>query len=74
MADETSGKTRHVKGKIKEGIGELLGDSKLEREGRLSQVEGRAEQDASRAEAELNEAAARKAAAETARKRSERSS
>ena len=52
MADDIDGKATHVAGKIKEGIGELLGDAKLEREGKLDQVEGRAEQDQARAEAE----------------------
>jgi uncharacterized protein YjbJ (UPF0337 family) len=71
MADETSGKAKHVGGKIKEGVGDLLGDRKMKREGRLAQQEGEAEQDASRAEKELEEATNRKLGARTERKRSE---
>lgn len=67
MADDIDGKATHVAGKIKEGIGELLGDARLEREGELDQVEGRAEQDQARAEAEASEAALRRAAARQAK-------
>ena len=67
MADDISGKATHVTGKIKEGIGELLGDAKLEREGELDQMEGRAEQDQARAEEAVDEAAMRRAAARQAR-------
>lgn len=56
MADETKGKTDHVGGKIKEGVGEVLGDRKMEREGRLDQKKGRAEQDEARAEEKAKEA------------------
>ncbi len=67
MADETRGKAQHLGGKIKEGVGDLLGDSQLEREGRLDQMEGRAEQDQERAEEAMTEAARRKAAARRAK-------
>jgi uncharacterized protein YjbJ (UPF0337 family) len=67
MADDISGKATHVTGKIKEGVGELLGDARLEREGELEQVEGRAEQDQARAETQASEAALRRAAARQAR-------
>ena len=67
MADDITGKATHVTGKIKEGIGELLGDAKLEREGELDQMEGRAEQDQARAEAAAEEAAMRREAARQAR-------
>jgi uncharacterized protein YjbJ (UPF0337 family) len=67
MADDTSGKATHVGGKIKEGIGEFLGDRSLEREGRLDQMEGQAEQDQARAEDAALEAAERKAAARRAK-------
>lgn len=67
MADEASGKGTHLGGKIKKGLGELLGDSELEREGRLDQVEGRAEQDQARAEEKAMEAAQRRAAAKQAK-------
>lgn len=67
MADEATGKGKHVGGKVKEGLGELLGDNELEREGRLDQMSGRAEQDQARAEEEALEAAQRRAAAERAK-------
>ena len=67
MADDIEGKATHVAGKIKEGVGELLGDAKLEREGELDQMEGRAEQDQARAEAAAGEAAMRRAAARQAK-------
>lgn len=71
MADDVNGKAKHVEGKVKEGVGELLGDRKLKREGKLAQHEGEAEQDAARAQERLEEATDREAAARAARKRSE---
>ena len=73
MADDLNGKAKHVEGKVKEGVGELLGDRKLKREGKLAQHEGAAEQDAARAQEKLEEATEREAAARAARKRSESS-
>jgi uncharacterized protein YjbJ (UPF0337 family) len=67
MADEINGKIKHVGGKIQEEVGELLGDSKMKREGRLSQVEGEAEQDQDRAEDAAEDAALRKNAAKRAK-------
>jgi uncharacterized protein YjbJ (UPF0337 family) len=67
MADGTRGKATHLGGKIKEGIGELLGDRELKRDGQLDQVEGEAEQDQLRAEEAAAEAAARRAAARAAK-------
>ena len=67
MADEMDGKIKHVGGKIKEEVGELLGDSKMKRDGRLSQIEGEAEQDMDRAEDAVEEAALRKNAARRAK-------
>jgi uncharacterized protein YjbJ (UPF0337 family) len=67
MADDTRGKTTHLGGKIKEGVGDLLGDRKLKREGKLDQMEGRAEQDQARAQDEALEAAERKEAARRAK-------
>lgn len=72
MADDLNGKATHLGGKIKEGIGDLLGDRKLEREGRLDQMEGAAEQDASRAEEALREASVRKEMAREAKVRNDR--
>lgn len=68
MADDITGKGQHLGGKVKEGMGDLLGDRELEREGRLDQMEGKAEQDQARAQEEMREAAARKAAAERAKR------
>lgn len=67
MADDIGGKGKHLGGKLKEGIGDLLGDRELEREGRLDQMEGRAEQDQVRAEEALREANARRNAARNAK-------
>ena len=72
MGSDLGGKAKHVGGKIKEGVGEALGDRKLKREGRLQQIEGEAEQDASRAEDDLEEATEREVAARQARKISEK--
>jgi len=41
MADDLTGKLDHLVGKVKEGVGDLLGDRQIEREGRLDQMEGR---------------------------------
>jgi uncharacterized protein YjbJ (UPF0337 family) len=63
MADDVSGKATHLGGKIKEGVGDLLGDRKLKTEGQLEQEEGTAEQDAARAREAVEEAEARRLAA-----------
>ncbi|HEX6037098.1 CsbD family protein [Longimicrobium sp.] len=68
MADDLNGKATHLGGKLKEGLGDLLGDRQMKTEGRLEQVEGVAEQDAARAEEELREANARRLAAEQAQR------
>jgi uncharacterized protein YjbJ (UPF0337 family) len=67
MADELNGKIKHVGGKIQEEVGELLGDKKMKREGKLSQVEGEAEQDLDRAADAVEDAALRKNAARRAK-------
>jgi uncharacterized protein YjbJ (UPF0337 family) len=67
VADDINGKGKHLGGKIKEGIGDLLGDRQMEREGRLDQMEGQAEQDQVRAEEAMREASARRAAAQNAK-------
>jgi uncharacterized protein YjbJ (UPF0337 family) len=71
MADETKGKAEHLGGKIKEGIGEALGDRKLKREGRLDQVKGEAEQDEARARKKAEEARDRKLGAEIEKERAD---
>lgn len=68
MADDATGKATHLGGRIKEAIGDLLGDRRIKTEGRLEQQEGVAEQDAARAERELHEANLRRAAAERAQR------
>ena len=72
MADDLEGKAKHVKGKVKESVGELLGDRKMKVEGQLSQKEGEAEQDAARAEKTLDEARERELDARIARKQIEK--
>jgi len=67
MADDLSGKMTHLGGRIKEGIGDLLGDRSIEREGRLDQMEGKAEQDAARAEDVLMDANTRRVEAQRAK-------
>lgn len=39
--DRIEGAARNVGGKIKEGVGKLVGDGKLEAEGKADQVKGR---------------------------------
>lgn len=69
MADDRRGKAKHVGGKVQEAAGDLLGDRKMKREGRLAQREGKAEQDEARADEAAREANLRKNAARRARKR-----
>jgi uncharacterized protein YjbJ (UPF0337 family) len=71
MADDVNGKAKHLGGKIKEGVADLLGDRKMKREGRLAQQEGVAEQDAARATDAFEDAKARELAARRERERSE---
>jgi uncharacterized protein YjbJ (UPF0337 family) len=67
MADDLQGKATHIGGKIKEGLGDLVGDRRLEREGKLDQMEGQAEQDQARAEEVMEDAALRRASARQAK-------
>jgi uncharacterized protein YjbJ (UPF0337 family) len=67
MADDLTGKLNHLAGKVKEGVGDLLGDRQIEREGRLDQMEGAAEQDAARAEDAMMDANARRLEAQRAK-------
>jgi uncharacterized protein YjbJ (UPF0337 family) len=71
MADESKGKAEHLGGKIKEGMGDLLGDRELKREGRLEQVKGEAEQDEARAREEAERARERKLNAEIEERRTD---
>lgn len=68
MADDLEGKATHLGGKIKEGLGDALGDRELKREGLLDQAEGVAEQDAARAAEDLREAELRRLEAERAKR------
>ena len=72
MASEGKGKAEHVGGKIKEKAGEVLGDRKMEREGRLDQVKGRAEQDEARAEEQAERARREKVEAEVRKERAKK--
>jgi uncharacterized protein YjbJ (UPF0337 family) len=71
MADEARGKGTHLGGKIKEGVGELLGDREMERKGELEQIEGRAEQDQARAQEAERDALRRKQAAREEQRRTD---
>ncbi len=39
--DRTEGSMKTVKGRIKEGLGKALGDSKMETEGKMDKAEGK---------------------------------
>lgn len=39
--DRVEGAAKNIKGKIKEGVGKVTGDSKTEAEGKADQVEGK---------------------------------
>jgi uncharacterized protein YjbJ (UPF0337 family) len=67
MADDIEGKAKHVGGKLKEGVGDLLGDRRMKEEGRLDQMEGAAEQDVARAENAVMDAESRRLAARRAK-------
>lgn len=71
MTDEAKGKAEHLGGKIKEGVGDALGDRKMKREGRLDQVKGEARQDEARAREEAEEARERKLDAEIEKRRND---
>jgi uncharacterized protein YjbJ (UPF0337 family) len=71
MADKAKGKGKHLGGKVKEGIGEALGDREMKREGRLDQVQGEAEQDEARAREKAEEARDRKLDAEIEKRRTD---
>lgn len=72
MADDAKGKAEHLGGKIREGVGEVLGDRKMKREGRLQQEKGEAEQDEARARERAEEARERKLDAEIEERRTDR--
>lgn len=40
-SDRTEGSAKNLKGKIKEGVGKLTGDSKTQAEGKMDQTEGK---------------------------------
>ncbi|WP_262028209.1 CsbD family protein [Microvirga sp. Mcv34] len=39
--DRAEGSMKNVKGRIKEGLGKVLGDSKMEAEGKMDKAEGK---------------------------------
>ncbi len=71
MADEAKGKAEHLGGKVKEGMGEALGDKELKRSGQLDQEKGEAEQEEARAREKAEEARERKLDAEIEERRTE---
>jgi uncharacterized protein YjbJ (UPF0337 family) len=71
MADEGKGKAEHLGGKIREGAGDLLGDSEMKRKGQAQQAKGEAEQDEARARDKADEARERKIDAEMEKNRND---
>lgn len=49
--ERTKGKVEEVKGTIKEGVGDLIGDEQMEAEGHAEKVHGQARQAVAKAEA-----------------------
>ncbi len=39
--DRAEGSMKNIKGRVKEGVGKAIGDSKLETEGKMDKTEGR---------------------------------
>lgn len=39
--DRAEGSMKNIKGRVKEGVGKAIGDSKLETEGKMDKAEGR---------------------------------
>jgi uncharacterized protein YjbJ (UPF0337 family) len=39
--DRTEGSMKNIKGRVKEGLGKAVGDSKLETEGKMDKAEGK---------------------------------
>jgi uncharacterized protein YjbJ (UPF0337 family) len=39
--DRTEGSLKNIKGRVKEGVGKAIGDTKLETEGKMDKAEGR---------------------------------
>ncbi|WP_370644816.1 CsbD family protein [Microvirga sp. ACRRW] len=39
--DRTEGSMKNIKGRVKEGLGKALGDSKMETEGKMDKAEGK---------------------------------
>ncbi|MXQ11789.1 CsbD family protein [Microvirga makkahensis] len=39
--DRSEGSMKNIKGRVKEGLGKSLGDSKMETEGKMDRAEGR---------------------------------
>lgn len=66
--EDLEGKATHVGGKLKEGLGDLLGDHKMQTEGKLDQMKGSAKQDIAHAKDALDDALGRESAADRAKK------
>jgi uncharacterized protein YjbJ (UPF0337 family) len=54
--DELKGKAKDLKGKVKEGVGDMTGDEQLEREGAADQVEGQVQDAFGRGKRKVGEA------------------
>lgn len=39
--DRSEGSMKNIKGRVKEGVGKAIGDSKMETEGKMDKAEGR---------------------------------
>ena len=39
--DRTEGSAKNIKGRLKEGLGKVLGDTKMETEGKVEKTEGK---------------------------------
>ena len=53
--DEIKGKGKRIKGRIKEKVGEVIGDRKLEAEGEVERIEGAAQESLGRARRKAHE-------------------
>ena len=55
--DEMEGKTKDLKGRAKEGVGDLTDNERLEREGRTDQAEGKVQETFGKGKRKIDEVA-----------------
>ncbi len=55
VSDSTSGKGNDAKGKVKDAVGGLTGDSSMQAEGKLDQLKGKAQDVLGKVERKLSE-------------------